>query len=236
LGDKIRRIREERKLSQEKLAELAGVSSITVYKIETGREQTPKLRVILQLSRALNVPLEELARAYGTDPAPEPDALRQYAGQLQDIVQALLPSEESPAKRLSPGLGGKLRQAREYRQLSNEQLSARTGISRTTIYGIETGQNRNPSFWLIVQLSRALNIPLEELADAYEQGDSPVPDTVRQHVEQLRRIADGLQQLMESETTSGFVFHVDVEEELRALEKDISQTHTGRIDPLRIDW
>jgi transcriptional regulator with XRE-family HTH domain len=57
LGEKIKRRRKERKLSQIALAKLAGVSSPWITKIERG--SLPSLPVVLNIVRALEDPEEE---------------------------------------------------------------------------------------------------------------------------------------------------------------------------------
>lgn len=53
-GAKVREVRTKRKLTQEALAEAAGIASIQVGFIERG-ENVPKLTMILKLARALDV-------------------------------------------------------------------------------------------------------------------------------------------------------------------------------------
>jgi transcriptional regulator with XRE-family HTH domain len=53
-GAKVREIRTKRKLTQEALAEAAGIASIQVGFIERGNN-VPKLTMILRLARALGV-------------------------------------------------------------------------------------------------------------------------------------------------------------------------------------
>lgn len=61
LTNRVRNVRKEQHLSQEQLAQLAGVSRQTIWEIERG-EGNPSVRVALQLCRALQKPLEELFR------------------------------------------------------------------------------------------------------------------------------------------------------------------------------
>jgi len=53
-GAKVRDVRTKRKLTQESLAEAAGIAAIQVGFIERG-ENVPKLTMILKLARALGV-------------------------------------------------------------------------------------------------------------------------------------------------------------------------------------
>jgi transcriptional regulator with XRE-family HTH domain len=58
-GKRVREIRLKRKLSQEKLAELADLHRNYVGVLERGR-QTPSLMIIIKLARALDVPPSKL--------------------------------------------------------------------------------------------------------------------------------------------------------------------------------
>lgn len=55
VGLRIRRAREECKLSQEELAERSGVGRLTISKLERGAQGNIKTTTALSLSRALNV-------------------------------------------------------------------------------------------------------------------------------------------------------------------------------------
>ncbi|MFE2555952.1 helix-turn-helix transcriptional regulator [Streptomyces sp. NPDC059352] len=61
VGARIRDAREHANLSQIQLGELVGVDHKTVHRIEYGRSD-PKLGLLLQIARALDVPLSELLR------------------------------------------------------------------------------------------------------------------------------------------------------------------------------
>ena len=60
LGENIRKLRKEQGLSQERLARLADVSNNTVIKLEAGENMNPTLDTLGNLSRALNVTIDEL--------------------------------------------------------------------------------------------------------------------------------------------------------------------------------
>ncbi|MET9983974.1 helix-turn-helix transcriptional regulator [Streptomyces rochei] len=61
MGDRIRAVRSERKLSQEKLAEHAGLDRKTVNRIEQAAN-SPRLDHLLLIAAALDVPLADLVR------------------------------------------------------------------------------------------------------------------------------------------------------------------------------
>jgi DNA-binding XRE family transcriptional regulator len=56
---KLRSLRERRGLTQKEAAQLADVSELTVYRLETGK-QTPYMPTVTKIARAYGVPLEEL--------------------------------------------------------------------------------------------------------------------------------------------------------------------------------
>jgi len=58
-GEIIRRIRREKNLSQEKLAELAKVDAKTIIQIEGGK-RNPTLKSLQKIANGLKVPLRDL--------------------------------------------------------------------------------------------------------------------------------------------------------------------------------
>ena len=59
-NDMIRRLREAAGLTQEKLAEAAGVSPLSIRNIETGRTCNPTVRTLAAIARALGVSTDNL--------------------------------------------------------------------------------------------------------------------------------------------------------------------------------
>jgi transcriptional regulator with XRE-family HTH domain len=66
-------------------------------------------------------------------------------------------------------LGARIRTARADRDLAEVARSA--GISPETLRKIETGRLPSPSFGTVVALSRALDLPLDELAATWTSPD-----------------------------------------------------------------
>jgi len=58
-----------------------------------------------------------------------------------------------------PGLGRRLRQAREAAGLSQAELAERTGLAQAQLSAIETGMIRQPSPENVTKLAAALGIP-----------------------------------------------------------------------------
>ena len=56
----LRRLRETKGLSQEKLARLADVANNTIVKIEAGKNQNPTLDTLKKIAKALDVSVDNL--------------------------------------------------------------------------------------------------------------------------------------------------------------------------------
>lgn len=68
------------------------------------------------------------------------------------------------------GVGPRLRRLRTHRGVTLTQLAAQTGISKSTLSRLESGQ-RKPSLELLLPLAQAHQVPLDELVGAPEVGD-----------------------------------------------------------------
>lgn len=56
----LRKLREMKGLSQEKLARLSDVANNTIVKIEAGKNQNPTLETLKKIAKALDVSIDEL--------------------------------------------------------------------------------------------------------------------------------------------------------------------------------
>lgn len=65
VGDRIRELRQWRNLTQEKLADRAGMDRQAVNRIELGH-QSPGLDTLIRIAEVLEVPLAELVRNIGS--------------------------------------------------------------------------------------------------------------------------------------------------------------------------
>lgn len=70
-------------------------------------------------------------------------------------------------------VGPRLKRLRAQRGVSLADLAGRTGISKSTLSRLETGQRR-PSLELLLPLAQAYGVPLDELVGAPEVGDPRV--------------------------------------------------------------
>ena len=66
IGNRIREVREERKLTQMKLAELADLSTITVSNMESGKF-SPNLKNLIKISEVLGVSIDFLVKGKATN-------------------------------------------------------------------------------------------------------------------------------------------------------------------------
>jgi len=60
LAQSIKKLRKQKKLSQEKLARLADISYNTIIKIETGKANNPTFETLSKLADAFGVSMDEL--------------------------------------------------------------------------------------------------------------------------------------------------------------------------------
>jgi len=58
----LRKLREAKGLSQEKLARLADVANNTIIKIEAGKNQNPTLDTLKKIAKALDVSVDDLIK------------------------------------------------------------------------------------------------------------------------------------------------------------------------------
>lgn len=62
LGKNIKKFRQKRKLTQDKLARLADIPYTTITKIETGVIKRPSVQSVSKIAKALNVTVDELMK------------------------------------------------------------------------------------------------------------------------------------------------------------------------------
>lgn len=87
--------------------------------------------------------------------------------------------EHSPAiAQALTEVGPRLRRLRTERSVTLTQLAEATGISKSTLSRLESGQRR-PSLELLLPIAQAHQVPLDELVNAPEVGDPRVRLTPR---------------------------------------------------------
>ena len=60
LAENLRKLREKKGLSQDRIAKLADVANNTIIKIEQGENKNPTLETLKKIAKALEVSIEEL--------------------------------------------------------------------------------------------------------------------------------------------------------------------------------
>lgn len=63
IGKNIRKIRQQKKLSQERLARLTDISLNTLTKIESGFTRQPSIQTIHKIAKALGISLDKLVES-----------------------------------------------------------------------------------------------------------------------------------------------------------------------------
>ena len=133
-GRELRRLREQRGLTLQQLADRSACQRRAILSYELGRTHPPQPPIAAALARALGVPREQLERLVPPPPPPPP----------------------TPFAR-------ELRQLREQRGLTQQELATRIGRLRESISSYECGQVA-PGPDVVSALTRALGVPSERLA------------------------------------------------------------------------
>src|SRR3954447_2709558 len=81
--------------------------------------------------------------------------------------------EPSAVPDVLAAVGPRLRRLRERREMTLTAVAAKTGISKSTLSRLESGQ-RKPSLELLLPLAEAYRLPLDELVGAPRVGDPRV--------------------------------------------------------------
>ena len=66
---------------------------------------------------------------------------------------------------MSPRFGAVIRQLRERREMTQDQLSKRARITKPYLSQLESGARKNPSLPVLKRLARALGVPVTELLE-----------------------------------------------------------------------
>jgi transcriptional regulator with XRE-family HTH domain len=108
LGEQLRRLRLERALSQERLAELAGLNYKHIGRIELAKVE-PGAAVLVRLARALRVPVGDLfetitPRDTGSSrlTAAEIEGLATAVGTLTTLIDRIIAGQPRPVPKRAP--------------------------------------------------------------------------------------------------------------------------------------
>jgi transcriptional regulator with XRE-family HTH domain len=91
IGEQMRKIRTQQKLTVKTLSEMSGVPEKTIYRIETGEVQDPKLSSIEPIIKALNCSADEII--FSHDEFYKLGELRQafaYASKMNEVDQDMI--------------------------------------------------------------------------------------------------------------------------------------------------
>jgi transcriptional regulator with XRE-family HTH domain len=69
--------------------------------------------------------------------------------------------------------GARLKQRREARRWTQQELASRAGIPYMTVYRLETEAHRTPRMDIAVKLARTLGVSLDYLCGVYEDEKAP---------------------------------------------------------------
>ena len=105
LGNQVRRLRAERGLTRDELAEKAGLSVDTLNRIERGRV-SPSLDTIAKVCVGLRVSLETFFGMLEPDGAVPPTEANDSAKELCDFLNGLPPQDVDRVKRLFDAMFG----------------------------------------------------------------------------------------------------------------------------------
>jgi transcriptional regulator with XRE-family HTH domain len=78
--------------------------------------------------------------------------------------------DSAPLAAVLAGVGPRLRKLRTHRGVTLTELAGTTGISKSTLSRLESGQ-RKPSLELLLPIAQAHGVPLDDLVGAPEIGD-----------------------------------------------------------------
>lgn len=86
--------------------------------------------------------------------------MRIAADEIASILsESILPQIERNLQKLE----NTIRQIRIDKKLSESELARKSGHPVSSIHGIENGDNKNPGFKIMYDLSRVLNFSMDEL-------------------------------------------------------------------------
>lgn len=150
LARRLRELRQARGLTQRQLADKSGVNRATLQNLELSRVTRPWQHVINALADALGVAPDDLTT---------------------DVFDPANPKPPKPGQTEIP-IGGRLRELRTERGLSQETLASHAGLSRQGIQKIENG-SIHVRLSTLQQLALALDVTVADLAPGVELPPEP---------------------------------------------------------------
>lgn len=109
---------------------------------------------------------------------PSADSLARFVAVSGNGLYGGLVNDERAIPDVLAEVGPRLKRLRQNRSITLTSLASKTGISKSTLSRLESGQ-RKPSLELLLPLAEAYQVPLEELVGAPEVGDPRIRFTPR---------------------------------------------------------
>jgi len=95
-ADYLKKKREEKNLSMNKLGELSGVSAMYISHLESGKRDRPSPEIIERLAKGLDEPYENLMAAAGYIDASDFIKIKNEKNRQEDIEWSLAEQEQEP--------------------------------------------------------------------------------------------------------------------------------------------
>ena len=134
-GEKLRKLREERNLSQKELGDkMGGITQQTIAQYEK-KETVPKFETVSKIANALEI---------------NPNIF------YSDFSQSVADDSEE--------IGERIKELRKSKKVSQKELAQKTGLSIGSIQGYEQGRY-NPKLEAIVKIAGALGVDLKVFYD-----------------------------------------------------------------------
>lgn len=71
-------------------------------------------------------------------------------------------------------IGAKIRQIRRQKGISATNLAKEIGLPLTSLSNIEREVSKNPSFYTICKIAKALEVPIEYFAEQFKEADNEI--------------------------------------------------------------
>jgi transcriptional regulator with XRE-family HTH domain len=162
VADIIKQLRQDRNMTQLGLAARSGLKYSLIRSIESGRNQLTSCATRVALAKAFGVSTRDLI---GADDAPRD----QGNASRWKRANATLP--------LANACGDIIKQLRQDRNMTQEDLAARAGLKFSLIRSIESGRNQLTSYATRVALAKAFGVQLVELSLLLD-APSPTVDVI----------------------------------------------------------
>ena len=113
LGSLVKQRRNQLHLTQAELANMVGVDGSYIGLIETGRRESPAKEILINMARALEVPIEDLLAAAGypvgkSEPERPRRTIEEVMRELQEVTPIMVPETTQPASAGAGNCQGKL--------------------------------------------------------------------------------------------------------------------------------